>query len=80
VTTLDVGSVSIKAIDGRNGLRFRCRSGSDVGMERETLHAPVEQLGHIQLVLRRARDLVDPTELLRLLPRLAEHAEDFSVE
>ena len=49
-------------------------------MERETLHAPVEQLGHVQLVLGRARDLVDPAELLRLLPRLAEHAEDFSVE
>ena len=61
-------------------MALRRHSGAKVGMERETLYAPVEKFGHVQLVLGRTRDLVDPAELLRLLPRLAEHAEDFAVE
>src|SRR4029077_12131225 len=49
-------------------------------MKQELLHAPVEDLGDVQLVLRRACNFVNPAELLRLLPCLAEDAEQLSVE
>src|SRR6266702_2098246 len=49
-------------------------------MENQLLDAPVQELGHEDLVLRGARDLVHPSQLLRLLPRLAEHAEHLPVQ
>src|SRR6188508_3331700 len=49
-------------------------------VQQELLHAPVQDLGHVELVLRRAGDLVDPAELLQLLPGLAQHAQDLPVE
>src|SRR5438270_671551 len=56
------------------------RGGAAVRMQLQLLDAPIEDLSHVQLVLRRARDLVDPAELLRLLSRLAEDTEDLPVE
>ena len=41
---------------------------------------PVQQLGDVEHVLRRTRDLVDPAELLQLLAGPAEHAEHLAVE
>src|SRR5438094_31644 len=49
-------------------------------VERQLLDAPVEQLGDVELVLGRAGDLVDPSELLDFLSRLAEYAEGFALE
>src|SRR5882762_8464490 len=49
-------------------------------LQRQLLHAPVEQLGDIELVLAWTRDLVDPAELLRLVSRLAEPSEHLAVE
>src|SRR6185436_6498728 len=69
----------------RNGpVRRACPTGSGRGLrlraQRELLNAPIQQLGDVQLVLRRAGDLVDPAELLRLMARLAEPAEDLAVQ
>ena len=49
-------------------------------MQNELLHAPVQKLCHVQHVLGRARDFVDPAELLQLLSGFAQHPEDFAVE
>src|SRR5207245_4192361 len=49
-------------------------------MQRQLLHAPVQHLGDIQLVLGLTVDLVDPAELLQLFPGFAEHAEHGAVE
>src|SRR6266481_6430460 len=49
-------------------------------LQRQLLHAPVEQLGDVELVLARAGDLVNPAELLRLVSRLAEPPEHLAVE
>src|SRR3954470_24439072 len=57
-------------------LPARCRSG----MQDQLLHSPVEELGNIEYVFGRTRDLVYPAELLHLLARLAEHAEHFPIE
>src|SRR5690348_12414495 len=46
-----------------------------VRVKHQLLDAPVQHLGDVDLVLRRARDFVNPAELLELLSRLAEHAE-----
>src|SRR6185503_3333217 len=52
--------------------RSTCRPAGRVGYaglpERELLQAPVQDLGHIQLCLRRTCNLMYPSELLRLLP------------
>src|SRR5205085_2828731 len=48
-------------------------------MEKELLHPPVQELADIQHVFRRTGDLVNPSELLQLLPRLAEHAEHLAL-
>ena len=40
------------------------------------MHGPIEQFGDVNLILRRARDFVNPPELFDLLARLAEHAEN----
>src|SRR5258706_6045870 len=37
-------------------------------LELQLLHAPVEELRDVDLVLARARDLVNPAELLQLMP------------
>src|SRR5438067_13898306 len=49
-------------------------------MKQQLLHAPVEELGNVEHVLRRAGDLVDPAELLQLLARFAEHAKHLAIE
>src|SRR5215475_280994 len=46
----------------------------------QLLHPPIEDLGHVELVLGRAGHLVDPPELVELLAGLAEHAEHLAVE
>src|SRR5262245_30612420 len=51
-----------------------------VGLEQQLLDPPVEDFGDIDLVLRRAGDLVDPAELLELLARLTHPAEHLAVE
>src|SRR5450631_1290252 len=49
-------------------------------MEQQLLNAPVQDFGHIQLVLGWAGHFMDPPELLELLARFAEHAEHLAVE
>src|ERR1700693_5657719 len=49
-------------------------------MQDELLHAPVQQFAHVNLVFRWARNFVDPAELFEFLARLAEPAQDFSVQ
>ena len=44
------------------------------------MHAPVQQLGDVEHVLRRAGHRVDPAELFQLLAGLAEHAQHLAVE
>src|SRR4030095_9915804 len=61
-------------------LLARSRSFCLLRAERQLLHPPVEELGHVNLVLRRARYFVDPAELLHRVARLAEPAEDLAVE
>ena len=68
-------SRSKKSRQSRHPHRARCRTPA-LRMQRQLLHPPVQQLGHIQLVLRGTGDLVNPSELLHLLSRLAEHAQD----
>src|SRR5205085_5050264 len=46
----------------------------------DLLHTPVEELAHEQLIFGGAGDFVNPAELLRLVPRLAEPSEHFAVE
>jgi hypothetical protein len=48
--------------------------------EDQFLDAPVQELGDVEFVFGGAGDGVDPSELARLLARLAEDAENFSVE
>ena len=49
-------------------IQLRRRSGL-LRLQCQFLHAPVQQLGDVEHVLRRAGDLVDPAELLQLLAR-----------
>src|ERR1700730_5837468 len=49
-------------------------------MQYEFLNSPIQKLRDIKNILGRARDLVNPSKLLELLARFAEHTEDFSVE
>src|SRR5262249_19781764 len=49
-------------------------------VQHQLLHAPVEQLRDIEQILRRAGDFVNPSELLKLFARFAEHAEHLAVE
>src|SRR5262245_5853009 len=68
----------------------RCESGSDSPLLRsrllllrpqhELLHAPVQDLGDVELVLGRAGDLVNPSELLGLLARAAEIAQHLALQ
>ena len=48
--------------------------------ENQLLHSPIQQLANEELVLRRARDLVNPSELLGLAAGSAEHAQELAVE
>ena len=48
--------------------------------ENEFLDAPVEEFGDVKLVFGGAGDFVNPAELAGLLARLAEDAEDSSIE
>src|SRR5689334_17486516 len=49
-------------------------------MQRELVHPPVEDLRGIKGVLGRARQLVDPAELLGHAAGVAEIAEHFAIE
>src|SRR5882672_7651391 len=49
-------------------------------MEQQLLRAPVQELGDVELVLRRAGELVNPAELLERLARAAEPALHLAVE
>src|SRR6478672_82738 len=49
-------------------------------VERELLHAPVVHVGDVQIVFSRARDGVNPVELLHLMARLAHSPEDLAVQ
>jgi hypothetical protein len=51
-----------------------------LGVERQLLRPPVQQLADPEHVLGRARDLVDPAELLQLFAALAEHTQHSAVE
>src|ERR1700759_251394 len=53
---------------------------SFAGMQDELLDSPVQDFSDEQRVLRWARHLVDPAELLELFARGAEHAQDLAVE
>src|SRR5689334_7324069 len=48
--------------------------------QRQLLHAPVNQLADVQLVLAAAIDGVDRSELLRQLTRAAEAPDDAPIE
>src|SRR5262245_6303962 len=48
--------------------------------QHELLHAPVQDLGDIELVLGRTGDLVNPSELLGLLARAAEIAQHLALQ
>src|SRR4030088_2984985 len=58
---------------------FGCRALL-IRMEQQLLNAPIQDFRHIELVLGRAGDFMDPSELLGLLAPLAEHAEHLAVE
>src|SRR3954451_23852895 len=63
---------------GAVGRAVRSASGPGALLARiddQLLYAPVQDFGDVDLVLRRAGDLVDPAELLGLLARAAEPAE-----
>ena len=49
-------------------------------MQKQLLHAPIQQFADVDFVFRRARDFVNPSELLELLAGLAQHADNFSVQ
>src|SRR6266446_2107967 len=49
-------------------------------MQDQLLHAPVEQLGDVQQVFRRAGDFVDLAELLELFSGLPEYAEHLAFQ
>src|SRR5450432_2219067 len=50
----------------QSDLRAGCHPDLFRRVKNQLLHPPVEQLAHIELVLRGARDLVNPSELLHL--------------
>src|SRR5215831_9928790 len=51
-----------------------------VRAQEELLHAPVQDLGDVDLVLRGTGDLVNPSELLGLLARAAEIAQHLALQ
>src|SRR5262245_42414893 len=53
--------------------------GSRAGFQHELLRAPIQQLGDVELVLRGARELVDPTEFTERLADTAEIAQHLAV-
>ena len=55
------------------------RPGS-VGVQHQLLHPPVEQFAHVQHVLARAGQAMDPAELLELLAGAAQCAQHRAVE
>ena len=72
-----------RRVSGGRALPVRYAAGArwlQFGLQQQLLHAPVQQLGDVQHVLRRAGDLVDPAELLELAARRADHAEHLAVE
>src|ERR1700690_4445030 len=60
--------------------RNSSRHESASRLQDQLLHAPVQQLRHVQHVLRWTRHRVDPAELFWLLAGLAEHAEHLALE
>src|ERR1700691_6190859 len=65
-------------------MRPRCSRPSDPSrlawMQQQLLHAPVQQFGHVQLVLGRTAQAVYPAELPRYSASAAEPAENATVE
>src|SRR5205085_501064 len=59
---------------------LRRRASRRRRLQRQLLHAPVQELGHVDLVLAGARDLVNPAELFCLMAGLAEISEHLAVE
>src|SRR3984957_8541989 len=57
-----------------------CPASFGFRMQDQLLDPPVQKLGDIKLILRRASDLVDPAELLELFSCLAQDAEHLSIE
>ncbi len=53
---------------------------SPTRVEDQLLNTPIEQFGNIDLRLRRACDLVNPSELLELLTGLSKHTEHFTIQ
>src|ERR1051326_7695957 len=49
-------------------------------VQQQLLRAPIQKFRNVDLVLGRARDLVDPTELFHLPTRAAERADHLTVE
>jgi hypothetical protein len=49
-------------------------------MKNQLLYAPVQNLGDVKFVLRRAGHLVNPAKLFKLFSGLAQHAEKLPVE
>src|SRR5581483_6566520 len=62
-----------------SGLPLRRRYRLLVRVQRQLVHAPVQNLAGIQRVLRRARQLVNPSELLRHAAGAAEVAEQLAL-
>src|SRR5258705_8095990 len=55
-------------------------AGHRLRMQREFLDSPVQKLRDVNLVLRRTGDLMNPSELLGLLSRLAHHSENLALQ
>jgi hypothetical protein len=49
-------------------------------MQRQLLHAPVQQFRDVYFIFRRAGDFVNPAKLFQLFSGFAEPAEYFSVD
>ena len=67
-------------------IRKVAKSGEKFGLkpsqltQGQLLHAPVREFAHVKFVFTTAIHFVDGAELLQQLSRLAEFAEDFSVQ
>src|SRR4030095_9301465 len=53
---------------------------SESGLQQQLLHPPVGGLGRIDLIPRRAGELVRARELLQVTSRLADHAQHLALE
>jgi hypothetical protein len=49
-------------------------------MENQLLHTPIEDLGYVELVFRRAGHLMHPTKLLELTAGSPQHPDYLAIE